>query len=127
MKSHTGAIMTLGGGAIISSSTRQKINTKSSTKAELVGVDDAMLLITWTREFIEGQGIPVTDRIVYHDNQSAILLEKNGRASSGKRTQHIKIRYFLSRIASSRVSSVLNTGLPRICYLIFTRNPSTDS
>jgi hypothetical protein len=28
------------------------------------------------------------------DNQSAILLERNGRASSGRRTRHVNIRYF---------------------------------
>lgn len=31
---------------------------------------------------------------VYYDNQSAILLENNGRASSSKRTRHINIRYY---------------------------------
>ena len=39
------------------------------------------------------QGIKVTDNILYQDNKSAILLEKNGRASSSKRTKHIEIRY----------------------------------
>ena len=34
---------------------------------------------------------PVT---VNQDNQSAMLLENNGRKSSGKRTRHINIRYF---------------------------------
>ena len=28
------------------------------------------------------------------DNKSSILLEQNGRASSGKHTRHINIRYF---------------------------------
>ncbi len=28
------------------------------------------------------------------DNRSSILLERNGRASSGKRTRHINIRYY---------------------------------
>ncbi len=40
------------------------------------------------------------------DNQSAILLEKNGCASSGKRTCHINICYFFvaDRVASNEVS-----------------------
>jgi hypothetical protein len=37
MKSHTGAAMSMGKGSVYSSSTRQKLNTKSSTEAELVG------------------------------------------------------------------------------------------
>jgi len=94
MRSHTGVVMTMGKGAVISMSVRQKINTKSSTEAELVGVDDAMSQIVWTRNFMEAQGIKVTENVVYQDNQSAILLERNGRASSGKRTRHININYF---------------------------------
>ena len=32
--------------------------------------------------------------MLYRDNQNVMLLEKNGRAWSSKRTQHINIRYF---------------------------------
>ena len=38
MRSHTGAALTMGKGALLSMSLKQKINTKSSTEAELVGV-----------------------------------------------------------------------------------------
>ena len=31
---------------------------------------------------------------MYQDNQSAILLERNGKYSCSKRTRHIDIRYF---------------------------------
>ena len=86
--------MSLGQGTIYSMSTWQKINMKSSTKAELVGVNDAMYSIILTHSFLQGQGIMVTDNVVYQDNQSAILLEKNGKASSSKRTKHIAVRYF---------------------------------
>ena len=33
--------------------------------------------------------------LLYQDNMSAILLETNGRASSSKRTKHIKVKYYL--------------------------------
>jgi hypothetical protein len=52
------------------------------TKAELVGVDDVMPLILWTRYFLYAQGYGVTENKVFQDNQSAILLKKNGRHSS---------------------------------------------
>jgi hypothetical protein len=91
MRSHTGGTLCLGGGAIYSTSTRQKLNTKSSTEAELVAMDDVMPQVLWTRNFLMDQGYAVTDNIVHQDNQSAILMEKNGRASSGKRTRHINI------------------------------------
>jgi hypothetical protein len=105
MKSHTGGMMSLRKGAAYGTSTRQKLNTKSSTEAKLVGVNDVMPQILWTRYFLEAQGYGVNDSLVYQDNQSAILLEKNGRALSGKRTRHINIRYFFVtyRIASGEV------------------------
>ncbi|MFM9785812.1 Ty1/Copia family ribonuclease HI, partial [Streptomyces scabiei] len=40
-KSHTGEMITLGGGAVISKSSKQKLVTRSSTEAELVGLSDA--------------------------------------------------------------------------------------
>ena len=96
MKSHTGGTMTMGKGSVYSTSIRQKINTKSSTEAEVVGVDDVMHMIIWTRYFLEAQGHAVWYSKVYQDNLSAMLLEKNGKGSSSKRTRHINIRYFSS-------------------------------
>ena len=94
MRSHTGAVMTLGQGAIQSISTKQKVNTRSSTEAELVAVDDVMAQILWTKNFLEAQGVPVTDTILYQDNKSTIILAKNGRASARKHMRHLNIRYF---------------------------------
>jgi hypothetical protein len=106
MKSHTGATMSMGKGSVYSSSTRQKLNTKSSTEAELVGVDDRMPQILWTRYFLEAQGYEVRENKIYQDNQSAMLLENNGRGSSSQRTRHINIRYFFvtDRIKANEVS-----------------------
>jgi hypothetical protein len=94
MRSHTGGTMSLGKGSVYSLSRKICINTKSSTEAELVGVDDGMPLVVWTRNFITAQGYKINDNVIFQDNQSAMLLEKNGKASSGRRTQHIDIRYF---------------------------------
>ena len=91
MCSHTGGAMSLGKGIIYGTSTRQKLNTHSSTEAELVAVDDCMSQILWTRYFLDAQGYNINNCIVYQDNKSAILLEQNGRASSSKRTRHINI------------------------------------
>ena len=46
-KGHTGMMMTLGAGASMSMSKAHKLNTKNSTKAELVGVYDALPDILW--------------------------------------------------------------------------------
>ena len=81
MKSHTGGTMMLGKGAIYGTSTKHKINTKSSTEGELIAVNDVMPQVLWTRYFLEAQGYEVKDSIIYQDNQSAILLEKTGKAT----------------------------------------------
>ena len=106
MRGHTGAGLTMGRGFPISNSTKQKLNTRSSTESELVGVDDMMPSILWTRNFLKSQGYDVRETIIYQDNKSAILLEKNGKASSSKRTKHISIRYFFmtDRIKKGDVS-----------------------
>jgi hypothetical protein len=55
MRSHTGAVLSIGQGAMMSMSSKQKINTKSSTEAELVGVDDAMNFVVWIQLFMGEQ------------------------------------------------------------------------
>ena len=93
-KSHTGAVMTFGHGAVQSLSRKQKLNTKSSTEAELVAVDDAAVMILWTKLFMEAQGYHIEKNILYQDNKSAILLETNGRKSAGRRSRALNVRYF---------------------------------
>jgi hypothetical protein len=94
MRGHTGGGLTMGRGFPIAMSTKQKLNTRSSTESELVAIDDCMPSILWTRYFLEAQGYGVKENVVYQDNLSAILLEKNGKASSSKRTKHINVRYY---------------------------------
>ena len=55
MRGHTGGGLTMGRGFPISASTKQKLNTRSSTESELVGVDDLMPSILWTGHFLEAQ------------------------------------------------------------------------
>jgi hypothetical protein len=83
-----------GRGFPIVSSTKQKLNTGSSTETEIVGADDFMPAICWTHYFMKAQGYGVKDNISFQDNKSSILLEKNGKASSIKHTKHINIHYF---------------------------------
>ena len=93
MKSHTGITMTMGKGAITSSSRKQKMNTRSSTEAELVGADDALTGVIWTKNFMESQGYK-TNSTLNQGNKSMMQLEMNGKASSHKRTRHLNICFF---------------------------------
>ena len=64
MKGHTKGMLSLGKGAVYYTSQKQKLNTKSSTESELVGVDGLMPQILCTRLFLQAQGFYVTDNIV---------------------------------------------------------------
>jgi hypothetical protein len=94
MKGHTGGTLSLGAGSAYSTSTKQKLVTRSSTESEVVAVHDVLPQVLWTNNFLRAQGIHICETRLYQDNMSSILLEKNGRSSSSKRTRHMNIRYF---------------------------------
>ena len=64
--------------------------------------------VLWTRLLWEAQDYGVKENIVFQDNKTAMLLEKNGKASSGKRTNHINMHYFFitDQISKGRVKVV---------------------
>lgn len=109
MRSHTGTCMSLGRGSTQSVSTKQKVNTRSSTEAELVSVDDVISKVLWTKRFLEAQGYPVKQNVILRDNQSSMKLERNGKASSGKRTRHFNIKYF-------HITDLIESGEVEIQY-----------
>jgi hypothetical protein len=80
MRGHNGGGMTMGRGFPISVSTKQKLNTKSSTESEFVGVGNMMPIILWTRCFLLSEGYGVIENLLWQDNKSSILLERNGKA-----------------------------------------------
>jgi hypothetical protein len=91
MRSHTGGGLTMGKVFPIVSSTKQKLNTQSSTESELVGVDNMMPISVWNWYLLMAQGYGVTQNLLLQDNRSSMLLVRNGKASSSKRTWHINI------------------------------------
>jgi hypothetical protein len=57
---------------------------------------------------MKAQGYGVKDNVLFQDNKSSIILEKNGKDSSSKCTKHINIRYFFitDRVKNEEVSVV---------------------
>ena len=94
MKSQTGGTMSMGLGILHGKSSKQKLNVKSSTEAELVGVSDYLPYNIWLLMFLREQGYIITDNTIYQDNQSTIRMLKNGRNSCTGNSRHINIRYF---------------------------------
>jgi hypothetical protein len=94
MKSHTGGDMSMGTGGLVAKSTKQKLHTKSSTEAELVGASNYLPHTIWVQMFLAAQGHQLDENYLEQDNESAIKLESNGRSSAGPKSRHIDIRYF---------------------------------
>jgi hypothetical protein len=94
MRSHTGGAMSLGWGVLHTKSSKQKLTTKSSTEAEVVGLSEYVPYNIWLINFLGEQGYKIKENIIYQDNESAIKMEKNGRNSCTGNSRHISIRYF---------------------------------
>ena len=86
--------MSMGKGKFGNKSTKQKINTKSSTESELVGMSEYLPMNLWIKKFLEDQGYNIESNIIYQGNESSIRLQRNGRNSCTGNTRHINIRYF---------------------------------
>ena len=67
-------------GDIVNISRKHNMSVASSTESELVNM---------------AQGYTIENKILYQDNKSTILLDKNGRMSAGKNSKHIKHRLLL--------------------------------
>jgi hypothetical protein len=94
-KSHTGMFITLGRGIILAKSVKQKIVSKSSCEAELIGLSDISSLLAWQQEWmtVMGDADHAYPGVLFEDNMSTMHLAENGRSNSD-RTKHIKLRYF---------------------------------
>ncbi len=112
----------MGKGAVYAGSIKQKLNTKSSTETEIVAVNDMMSQVLWSRYFLEAQGYTMGASMIFQDNMSAMLLERNGKGSSGKRTRHMNVWYFFikDRISANEVK-VSHQGTENMIGDFFTK------
>ena len=65
MKIHTRGMFTMGKGCVYGSSNQQRLNTKISTEAKVVGVSDILPQIIWTRKLFKGQGYDMDKSVIY--------------------------------------------------------------
>ena len=95
-KSHTGGTVSLGKGSIHAKSSRQKINSKSSTESELIGMSDYLSMSIQILEFLRELGTDVGPATIFQDNMSTLKLIEKGRPASDT-TRHIAMRYFFAK------------------------------
>ena len=93
-KGHMGAMFMLGKGATSSYLRKLTLNMHSSTGTELVTADMYMPDILWSLHFIEAQWYSTECVGLFHDNTSTQLLITNGKFLSGKKTKHMKAKFF---------------------------------
>jgi len=87
--------MMMGKDALYAKASKQKLNTKSSTEAELIGATNFAPQTLWTAHFMAAQGYIIKGTNFAQDNKSAMSMEQNRRASAGQRSRRINIRLFL--------------------------------
>ena len=97
MKGHSGGTISMGKGSLYCTSVEQKMVTYISTESEVIGVCDTLPQVIWTTNFLKDQRYIVQSSMLHQDNQSSMLLDRNGWQSGSKRKRHINILYFSSK------------------------------
>ena len=100
----TGYVLSLGGGPILASSSKQRHVTTSSGECELAGLYDGSTAVIWARDFLIELGYKVGPALILHDNTSAIAVAKKGHTSSKRsRHYHIKHLFIADRIKDGEI------------------------
>ena len=69
IRGNTGGGLSIGRVFPIFSSTKQKLNTRSSAETEIVAVDDCITTVLCTIYWLDAQGYDVVENVVYQDNK----------------------------------------------------------
>lgn len=95
-RSQTGMVLRVGDSSIVCKSSKQKLVTKSSTEAELVGAVDSVQQLFPIRGLLNDLGVSCHKFLLMQDNMSTISMIKSKKCNSIK-SRHINIRYHYLR------------------------------
>nr|GEV32147.1 putative retrotransposon protein [Tanacetum cinerariifolium] len=96
LKSQTGYVFILNGGAVDWKSAKQSIFATSSTEAEYIAAFDASKEAVWVKKFISGLGVlPTIEEPIsmYCDNTGAIAIANESGITKGARHFRAKVHY----------------------------------
>nr|GEV22930.1 integrase core domain, putative [Tanacetum cinerariifolium] len=96
LKSQTGYVFILNGGAIDWKSAKQSIFATSSIKAKYIAAFNVSKEAVWVRKFISGLGVvPIIEepRSMYCDNTGEIAIANESGITKGARHFHAKVHY----------------------------------
>ena len=87
-------MISMGKVAIVNVARNPKMNVGSSTESELFSIANVLGMTFLCKYFMEAQGYPIENNVLYQDNKLTILLDKNGRMSAGNNRKHVKNTFF---------------------------------
>jgi hypothetical protein len=90
--------MTLGKGCIHTISTKQKVNSRNSTEAELVSMDDILSKAIWTKLFMKEQACKIEENTVYRDSDNAMKWKLMEKQIHGNKQDIWKSSIFISQV-----------------------------
>jgi len=100
LKGHGGYVISTGdecyGGPVEVSSSRAKLNGRSSMDYELYSLHHMLPALLFLHELLEEIGFPQQPAIVFEDNRALIDLIRRGKISTGV-TRHIAAKYYFAR------------------------------
>ena len=94
-KSQTGLVIMLGHCLICARSSKQKMNAKDSTEAELIALSDKTQDILWCCDFLQEQGYNMEAPTIHQDNMSTVHLVTKG--GGNPRTRHLRARQYCTK------------------------------
>ena len=85
MRGQTGGCINMGTNVLHARSSKQSINSKSSTKTELIRNSDYLPYALWYISFYKSQGYEIKCKFLLQDNESTIKLLKMERNQAENR------------------------------------------
>ena len=77
MKGHTGGTITFGTGVVSVKLSKQKMNSWSSNKAEVIGNSEYLPFNIWFQYFMEDQGYTLDINMLWQDNKGEKMMAEN--------------------------------------------------
>ena len=93
----TGSLVTFRAGAVASSSNKQKFNTKSLTKTEIIALHDKLSDRIWMWYLVECQGYDINECIIFQTQHVCFIFRKEWENIVIEATKHIKVKCFLTK------------------------------
>ncbi len=108
-RGHSGIVITIGGTAVIVRSTKQRVQARSSTEAEIIAAEECATYIPFLISLCKELSIPLSTPLTLgQDNKSAICSMQQG--GQFNRTKHM-----LARIAY--LKSMIDSGFLSMTYI----------